>query len=60
MLVSFDAETVFRHADKVSPGGVIIFDSSLSKTVLEEYLQLILKQIREYANYCRTLDSQLV
>ncbi|MFN2435080.1 MAG: 2-oxoacid:ferredoxin oxidoreductase subunit alpha [Nitrososphaeraceae archaeon] len=36
MLVSFDAETVFRHADKVSPGGMIIFDSSLSQTVLEE------------------------
>ena len=30
MLVSFDAETIFRHADKVSPGGMIIFDSSLS------------------------------
>jgi 2-oxoglutarate ferredoxin oxidoreductase subunit alpha len=36
MLVSFDAETVFRHADKVSPGGVIIYDSSLIETVLEE------------------------
>jgi 2-oxoglutarate ferredoxin oxidoreductase subunit alpha len=36
ILVSFDAETVFRHADKVSPGGVIIFDSSLATTVLEE------------------------
>jgi len=36
ILVSFDAETVFRHADKVSPGGMIIFDSSLSETVLEE------------------------
>ncbi len=36
MLVSFDAETVFRHADKVSPNGVIIYDSSLSETVLDE------------------------
>jgi len=36
MLVSFDAETVFRHADKVSSGGVIIYDSSLAGTVLEE------------------------
>ena len=36
MLVSFDAETVFRHADKVAPGGVIIYDSSLAETVLEE------------------------
>lgn len=36
VLVSFDAETVFRHADKVSEGGMIIYDSSLSETVLEE------------------------
>ena len=36
MLVSFDAETVFRHADKVSPGGVVIYDSSLAETVLDE------------------------
>ena len=36
MLVSFDAETVFRHADKVSPNGVIIYDLSLAETVLEE------------------------
>ena len=36
MLVSFDAETVFRHADKVSPNGMIIYDSSLAETVLEE------------------------
>jgi 2-oxoglutarate/2-oxoacid ferredoxin oxidoreductase subunit alpha len=36
LLVSFDAETVFRHADKVSPSGVIIYDSSLAETVLDE------------------------
>jgi 2-oxoglutarate ferredoxin oxidoreductase subunit alpha len=36
MLVSFDAETVFRHADKVSPNGVIIYDSSLAETDLDE------------------------
>jgi 2-oxoglutarate/2-oxoacid ferredoxin oxidoreductase subunit alpha len=36
ILVSFDAETVFRHADKVSPGGVIIFDSALAATVIGE------------------------
>lgn len=36
MLVSFDVETVFRHADKVSPGGVVIYDSSLAETVLDE------------------------
>jgi 2-oxoglutarate/2-oxoacid ferredoxin oxidoreductase subunit alpha len=36
MLVSFDAETVFRHADKVAPRGTIIYDSSLIETALEE------------------------
>jgi len=36
MLVSFDAETVFRHADKVSAGGMIIYDLSLAETELEE------------------------
>jgi 2-oxoglutarate ferredoxin oxidoreductase subunit alpha len=29
VLVSFDAETVFKHADKVRSGGVIIYDTSL-------------------------------
>ena len=36
VLVSFDAETVFRHTDKVSAGGMIIYDLSLAETVLEE------------------------
>ncbi|HXV89038.1 MAG TPA: 2-oxoacid:ferredoxin oxidoreductase subunit alpha [Nitrososphaeraceae archaeon] len=36
VLVSFDAETVFRHVDKVSTGGMIIYDLSLAETVLEE------------------------
>jgi 2-oxoglutarate/2-oxoacid ferredoxin oxidoreductase subunit alpha len=36
ILVTFDADTVFRHANKVSPGGVIIYDSSLAETVLDE------------------------
>lgn len=36
VLVSFDAETIFRHADKVSRDGLIIYDSSLDETVLDE------------------------
>jgi 2-oxoglutarate/2-oxoacid ferredoxin oxidoreductase subunit alpha len=36
ILVSFDAETVFRHADKVTKGGAIIYDSDLSSTALQE------------------------
>jgi 2-oxoglutarate ferredoxin oxidoreductase subunit alpha len=36
ILVSFDAETVFRHADKVTRGGAVIYDSDLSSTTLQE------------------------
>src|SRR5918996_312545 len=36
ILVSFDAETVFKHADKVTKGGAIIYDSGLVKTNIEE------------------------
>jgi 2-oxoglutarate ferredoxin oxidoreductase subunit alpha len=35
-LVSFDAETVIRHAPNVSKGGAIIYDSSLAKLTLDE------------------------
>jgi 2-oxoglutarate/2-oxoacid ferredoxin oxidoreductase subunit alpha len=36
ILVSFDSETIFRHADKVTRGGFIIYDSELGNTTLEE------------------------
>jgi 2-oxoglutarate ferredoxin oxidoreductase subunit alpha len=36
ILVSFDAETVFRHANKVAKGGAIIYDSSLVNISLNE------------------------
>jgi len=36
ILVSFDSETIFRHADKVTRGGFIIYDSELGSTTLEE------------------------
>src|ERR687893_494373 len=36
ILVSFDAETVFKHADKVTKGGAIIYDSGLIKTNINE------------------------
>lgn len=32
VLVSFDAETVFKHTDKVTNGGMIIYDTSLINT----------------------------
>jgi 2-oxoglutarate/2-oxoacid ferredoxin oxidoreductase subunit alpha len=36
VLVSFDAETVFKHADKVTRGGVIIYDTSLINTNIRD------------------------
>jgi 2-oxoglutarate ferredoxin oxidoreductase subunit alpha len=36
ILVSFDAETIFRHGDKVTKGGAIIYDSDSTKTTIQE------------------------
>ena len=36
VLASFDAETVFRHADKVANGGAIIYNSELANTTIQE------------------------
>ena len=36
VLVTFDAETIFRHSSNVSKGGVIIYDPNLSNVTLNE------------------------
>jgi 2-oxoglutarate/2-oxoacid ferredoxin oxidoreductase subunit alpha len=36
MLVSFDAETIFRHFQEVTPDGAIIYDSDIIHTLLDE------------------------
>ncbi|AFU59775.1 2-oxoglutarate synthase subunit alpha [Candidatus Nitrososphaera gargensis Ga9.2] len=36
VLVSFDAETVFRHFEEVTPGGAIIYDTDVADTLLSE------------------------
>lgn len=36
VLVSFDAETVIRHAQKISKGGAMLYDSSLVRLALNE------------------------
>ena len=36
ILASFDAETVFRHGDKVTDGGAIIYDSELVNTAIHD------------------------
>ena len=36
LMVSFDAETIFRHFDEVIPGGGIIYDSELSDVTTDK------------------------
>ena len=36
MLVSFDAETIFRHSDRVIAGGAILYDTSIANVTLSE------------------------
>jgi 2-oxoglutarate/2-oxoacid ferredoxin oxidoreductase subunit alpha len=36
LMVSFDAETIFRHADEVIKGGTIIYDSALDGKLADE------------------------
>jgi 2-oxoglutarate/2-oxoacid ferredoxin oxidoreductase subunit alpha len=36
ILVSFDAETIFRHGDKVTKAGAIIYDSESANTSIQE------------------------
>jgi len=36
LMVSFDAETIFRHADEVIKGGTIIYDSALDGTQTDD------------------------
>jgi len=36
LMVSFDAETIFRHADEVIKGGTIIYDSALDNTKIDD------------------------
>jgi 2-oxoglutarate ferredoxin oxidoreductase subunit alpha len=45
VLVSFDAETVFKHTDKVTRGGAIIYDTGLVNTNIHE-----VTTIDEYAS----------
>ncbi|HET9806262.1 MAG TPA: 2-oxoacid:ferredoxin oxidoreductase subunit alpha [Nitrososphaeraceae archaeon] len=54
ILVSFDAETVFRHAKNVSTNGIIIFNSELIETSINEIPTLdedAQNKIIEYFNY---------
>ena len=54
ILVSFDAETLFRHAKDVSTNGIIIFNSELIETSINEIPTLdsdVQNTITKYCNY---------
>jgi 2-oxoglutarate/2-oxoacid ferredoxin oxidoreductase subunit alpha len=60
ILVSFDAETLFRHAKDVSTDGIIIFNSELIETSINEIPTLdsdVQSKIIEYCNYSGSGDS---
>jgi len=40
MMVSFDAETIFRHADEIVSGGSLIYDSDLERIQINEVFTL--------------------
>ncbi|MFQ5440581.1 MAG: 2-oxoacid:ferredoxin oxidoreductase subunit alpha [Nitrosopumilaceae archaeon] len=65
LMISFDAETIFRHFDEVMPGGGIIYDSDLNKITtdsvhtLDNYFRERLHQELESKNKPFTIDGVL-
>ena len=65
MLVSFDAETVLRHFDEVTPGGAIIYDSDVLNVSLNEvptiddYAAARIKKTLEQAGLGLTVQDAL-
>ncbi len=47
LLATFDAETLVRHADAVTPGGGIIYDPALSQTPIEKVDTLYKDEIKQ-------------
>ena len=61
ILVSFDAETLFRHAKDVSTNGIIIFNSELIETSINEIPTLdpdVQNTITEYCNYSGDVNQE--
>src|ERR671921_1079407 len=65
VLVSFDAETVFKHADKVTRGGAIIYDTGLVNTninevpTIDEHASERIAEMLEKANKEFTIQGML-
>ena len=55
LMVSFDAETIFRHFDEVASNGGIIYDSDLEKTAIDD-----VRTLDEYfkERLCKLLESK--
>ena len=55
LMVSFDAETLFRHFDEVASNGGIIYDSDLEKTAIDD-----VRTLDEYfkERLCKLLESK--
>ena len=65
ILVTFDAETVFRHAHKVAKGGAIIYDSSLVNIsinevpTIDDQSSIRISDILNTAGYPKTIQGIL-
>jgi len=65
LMISFDAETIFRHYDEVMSGGGIIYDSDLNNTTtdsvhtLDNYFKARLHQELESKNKPLTINGVL-
>jgi 2-oxoglutarate ferredoxin oxidoreductase subunit alpha len=65
LMISFDAETIFRHYDEVMSGGGIIYDSDLNNITtdsvhtLDNYFKARLHQELESKNKPLTIDGVL-
>jgi 2-oxoglutarate ferredoxin oxidoreductase subunit alpha len=65
LMISFDAETIFRHSSEVMPGGGIIYDSDLKKIstdsvgTLDNYFKERLHRELESKNKPFTIDGVL-
>ncbi len=56
LLTSFDAETVFRHAESVTPGGGIIYDQDLEQQELAKIQTIDLRAHNDIGRYLRDRD----
>lgn len=59
LLVSFDAETLFRHGDKVTKGGGIIYDQDLVNTTIQEVPTIDDQALKKITNMLEKANKSL-